>query len=68
MTATGAIAGVGLSLWLTRYLESRLYGIERFDVLTFAAAILVIVLTSLAAAVIPASRASRVDPVIALQR
>lgn len=68
MTATGAIAGVGLSLWLTRYLESRLYGIERFDVLTFAAAILVIVLTSLAAAVIPASRASRVDPVIALRR
>lgn len=68
MTATGAVAGIALSLWLTRYLESRLYGVERFDVLTFAAALAVIGVTSLAAAIMPASRAARVDPVVALRQ
>jgi ABC-type antimicrobial peptide transport system permease subunit len=68
MTATGAAVGVALSLWLTRYLESRLYGVERLDVPAFAAALAVVTVASLAAAAIPAAGAARVDPVTALRQ
>ena len=67
-TALGAAAGFGLALWLGRYIENRLYGVDRFDALTFAAALAVIVATSLVAAIVPASRAARVDPVTALRQ
>jgi ABC-type antimicrobial peptide transport system permease subunit len=68
MTMAGAAVGVALSLWLTRFLESRLFGIERFDLPAFGAALAVVVAVSMAAAVIPARRASRVDPVSVLRR
>ena len=68
MTAVGAAAGILLSLWLGRYIENRLYGVDRFDALTFAAALAVIGATSLVAAIVPASRAARVDPVTALRQ
>jgi ABC-type lipoprotein release transport system permease subunit len=68
MTAAGAAAGIALAAWLTRYLESRLFGIERFDALTFGAALAVVAIVSLAAAIIPATRAARIDPVVALRQ
>jgi ABC-type antimicrobial peptide transport system permease subunit len=67
-TAAGAAAGIVLSLWLGRYIENRLFGVDRFDAATFAAALAVIVATSLVAAIVPASRAARVDPVTALRQ
>ena len=68
MTLTGSAAGVALSLWLTRFLESRLFGVARFDPLTFAAAATVIGLVSMVAAIVPAMRAARVDPVSVLRQ
>lgn len=68
MTAFGAAAGLALAVWLGRYIESRLFGVERFDAPTFAAALAIVVLTSLVAAAIPAARAARVDPVTALRQ
>lgn len=68
MTSIGTGAGIMLAAWLSRYLESRLFGIDRFDPFTFAAAIALTVLVALVSAAIPASRAARVDPVIALRR
>ena len=66
-TALGAAAGIVLSLWLGRYIENRLYGVDRFDAVTFAVALAVIVAASLVAAIVPAARAARVDPVTALR-
>ena len=68
MTAVGGAAGVAMSLWLTRFLESRLFGVPRFDPLTFAAAIAIIFAVAMAAAIVPAVRAARVDPVTALRQ
>ena len=68
MTALGALAGIAMSLWLGRYIESRLFGVERFDATTFAAALAVVIVTSFIAAVVPAARAARVDPVTALRQ
>jgi predicted permease len=74
LTASGArlvIAGVGLglvcSLPVNRVLSSMLSGVDAVDPLTFIGASLVLVATALAAAYLPARRASRVDPVVALR-
>jgi ABC-type antimicrobial peptide transport system permease subunit len=74
LTASGArlvIAGVGLglvcSLPVNRVLSSMLSGVDAVDPLTFIGASLVLVATALAAAYLPARRASKVDPVVALR-
>ena len=68
MTASGAAAGSALAAWLTRYLESRLFGVERFDPVTFMAALAMILFVAIIASLVPALRAARVDPVIALRQ
>lgn len=68
MTAAGAVAGVVMAAWLSRYLESRLFGIERFDPLSFGAAVALMALAALVSTIVPAARASRVDPIVALRQ
>jgi predicted permease len=68
---TRVIAGVALglagSLAATRVLESYLFGIQPNDVLTFAATATVLIAAGLAATWIPARRAARVNPIVALR-
>ena len=66
-SAAGAILGILGALGVTRYLASLLYGVRPFDPLTFLAVALVLALVALAACGIPARRASRVDPMVALR-
>jgi len=68
LTAIGGIIGIAGSLLLGRVLRGLLYGITPTDTVSFALAALVIFIVSLAASIIPARRASRVDPMIALRQ
>ena len=61
--AVGAIAGLAL----TRFLSSLLYGVAAWDPLTFASIVTLIAAVAFLACWLPARRASRVDPVIALR-
>ncbi|HEX8763700.1 MAG TPA: ABC transporter permease, partial [Candidatus Acidoferrum sp.] len=67
LSAAGAILGILAALGLMRYLASLLYGVRPFDPLTFLTVALLLALVALAACYIPARRASRVDPLVALR-
>ncbi|MGH9571738.1 MAG: FtsX-like permease family protein, partial [Candidatus Angelobacter sp.] len=70
LTAVGVAAGVVLSLLMARFissLSSLLFGIKPTDALTFVAVIAIVIAVSLLACYIPAWRASRVDPMIAMR-
>jgi putative ABC transport system permease protein len=66
-TAIGGAIGVTLAFLLTRFLETLLYGISPTDPATFAGVILLLAGVSFVAALIPALRASRLDPLAALR-
>ena len=67
LSAVGAVLGILGALSVTRYLASLLYGVRPFDPLTFLSVALLLGLVALAACYIPARRASRVDPMVALR-
>ncbi len=62
----GLLAGVGGAAALSHLLRGGLYGIGNLDPITYLAAILVFIVTVAVAALLPASRALRVDPLRAL--
>jgi putative ABC transport system permease protein len=59
--------GIGVALGVTRYLASMLYEVRASDPLTMISAAVLLSLVALAACYIPARRATRVDPVVALR-
>ncbi len=61
VTALGCIAGIGLSLVATRFLDSMLYGVSALDLTTYAGALFLILLVAGSASLIPAWRASRIE-------
>jgi predicted permease len=63
----GAVVGLPLAFLAGRYLESRLYGVSPHDPMTLGAAIAVLGFSAAVAALIPAGRAARMDPVKALR-
>jgi putative ABC transport system permease protein len=67
MAVVGVGAGVFLALSLTRLMSSQLYGVSDHDPLTFAAVALALLVVALIACWLPARRAMRVDPIIALR-
>ena len=63
----GSVLGLGSALCATRLLRSLLYQVGPYDPWTYLGAIALLVLVSLAAALIPARTAMRVEPVVALR-
>jgi len=63
----GVVLGVGASLVLTRFLERFLWGVTRSDPAILATVAVILIATGLIAGVVPASRAARVDPLVALR-
>ncbi|MFZ3362920.1 MAG: ADOP family duplicated permease, partial [Candidatus Acidiferrales bacterium] len=63
----GLAVGIALAIALGQLVASLLFGVHAFDPLTFACVTLVVVLVALAACYIPARRAMRVDPMVALR-
>jgi putative ABC transport system permease protein len=67
LAAIGAVLGIAGALGLTRLMTAQLYGIHPDDPATFATVTAVLLLVAVAATLIPALRATRVDPIIALR-
>jgi len=67
MVIGGCIAGLGLGLLLSRFVRAHLYGVSPTDALTMGMAVGVLMCTAIAAALLPALRASRIDPTEALR-
>src|SRR5579864_1291346 len=67
MALLGVVVGTAAALGLTRLMASELFGITAHDPLTFAAVAMLLMLIALLACYLPARRASRVDPMIALR-
>jgi len=67
LAIVGAAAGIGVALGVTRYLTSMLYDVHANDPLTMIAVALLLTFVALAACYIPARRAMRVDPLVALR-
>jgi predicted permease len=63
----GAVIGIGVALGVTRYLSTLVFGVSTADPLTFVAVAVLLTLVALAACFIPARRAIRVDPMVALR-
>jgi ABC-type antimicrobial peptide transport system permease subunit len=67
LTVSGIAIGIGASLVVTRALSALLFGVSRMDPLTYAAVSVILTAVALLATHIPARRAARVDPIIALR-
>jgi predicted permease len=66
-TAAGLAIGLAAAVMLTRYLESMLFGITPLDPVTFVAAPVVLSVVAMVSCVLPARKATSIDPVIALR-
>jgi len=67
LSLVGLILGFAGSIALTRYLTSLLFGVEPFDTFTFACVSVVLIAVCLVACLVPARRATKVDPLVALR-
>jgi putative ABC transport system permease protein len=67
LTVGGAILGLLGAVALTRVMATLLFGVSTMDVVTFSAVPVLLIGTAMMASYIPALRATRVDPVVALR-
>ena len=67
LVALGLSLGLIAALGLTRWLKTQLFGVEATDPLTYTVIAILLALVALLACYLPARRATRVDPLVALR-
>jgi putative ABC transport system permease protein len=67
MALLGVVVGIAAALALTRLMAKLLFGVSAYDPATFLAVACLLILVVMAASYIPARRAMRVDPMVALR-
>ena len=67
LVLAGALLGIVFALIATRFISTMIYGVSATDPLIFLSVITLLVAVSLAACYVPARRAMRVDPIVALR-
>jgi predicted permease len=67
LAAVGAVLGIAIALGITRFLSSMLYDVKAADPLTFVSVALLLGAVAVVACYVPARRATRVDPLVALR-
>jgi len=67
LAAIGIGIGIGGAIALTRYMTTLLFGVKPIDVVTFAGVAFVLTLVVLVACLVPARRATKIDPLEALK-
>jgi ABC-type antimicrobial peptide transport system permease subunit len=67
LVSIGVVAGTAASLWLSRFVASLLYGLEPSDPMSLLGAVVVLGAVGMTAALLPAVRASRIDPAAVLR-
>ena len=67
LTAIGIVAGLAGAFAVTRYLESMLFGLTALDPTTFVGVTALLIVTAATACYVPARRATKVDPIVALR-
>jgi ABC-type antimicrobial peptide transport system permease subunit len=67
LMGAGLVIGLGGALAITRTMSSLLFEVRPTDAVSFAGGIACLAVIALAASVVPAWRAARVDPIVALR-
>ncbi len=63
----GSVVGLAISFWLTRLIVNLLFEVKPTDFVTFGVSTLVLLVCALLASYLPARRATKVDPIVALR-
>ncbi len=67
LASIGVAVGLPIAVVVAQLFRSSLFGFKAYDPLTFAAVVLILILVSLLASLVPARRAAKVDPMVALR-
>jgi ABC-type antimicrobial peptide transport system permease subunit len=67
LAAIGVVIGLVGALFVTRFMRSMLYGVSPFDPVSFVAVAAILSAIAFVASYVPARRAAKVDPIVALR-